>query len=144
MKYLIVSAILFSCLAAQDILITTNGVKYSGKYERSTDDRIFFLEDGKEFAAGVKKDIIDIVILADGTVVYSAGEVTEDKLVKTGKQLDEIKIAQVEAITEINATLALRQTVALEKIATAQTFFMYYAIAFIALTLIFTASASAG
>lgn len=143
MKYLIATVIIFSFLAAQDILITTNGVKYSGKYERSTDERIFFLENGKEFAAGVKKDMIDIVILADGTVIYSAGEVTEKKLAKAGKQLDEIKIAQVKATTEVNANLELRQTLALEKIATAQTFFMYYAIAIIALTLIFTASASA-
>ena len=61
-----------------------------------------------------------IVILEDGTVVYSAGEITEKKLALAGKQMDEIKIAQVEATTELNENLELRQTIAQEKIATAQ------------------------
>jgi len=144
MKFLIASVIFLSCLVAQDIIIMTNGTKYNGKYERSTEERIFFIQEGMEFANGVHKDMIDIAVLADGTVIYSAGEVTEKKLAKAGKHLDQIKIGQVEFDKTTNTNLDLRQTIALEKIATAQTFFMYYAIAIIALTLIFSASASAG
>ena len=217
MKYLIVSVILFSCLTAQDVLILKNGVKYTGKYERSTEDLIYFIQEGNKYANGVAKDQIEIVILEDGTVVYTGVEINEKKLEQAGKLLEEIKLTQdtlitsmgnvivgeyikttgefiefkiigadysmfpkksiiarvileggqivyddgtyiasspsssvkstpgITAIKEFNANtykLELRQTEAMEKIATVQTFFMYYAIAVIIISVIIVANAS--
>ncbi len=117
MKKIMFIFIILGSLLGQDVLITKGGIKYTGKYERTTEDRVYFTEDGKQFASGVDKAMIDIVILDDGTVVYSAGEVTQEKLDKAGIALDEVKVIQTESDNRINANLELRQTIALEKIA---------------------------
>ncbi len=143
MKYLIAVVMLFSGLVAQDRLVTNNGKEYTGNYVGTTDNVIQFIQDGTEHIAGVPKSQVSKVILADGTVVFDQRKMPihapadqSQPIIATGT----VPAAEIETYNDD----VRRQTVALEKIATAQTFFMYYAIAIIALTLIFTASASAG
>jgi len=129
MKTIAVLLLLASQIMSQDVLILKTGIKYTGKYERSTEDLIYFIQEGNKFASGVPKDQIDIVILEDGTVVDTGGDITEKKLDKAGKRMEEIKFAKIGPDTKVNLNLEIRQTEALERIAMSTTGIFYLMVA---------------
>ncbi len=122
MKYLIVSVIVLSCLTAQDILITDQGVTHKGKYISSSETHIEFQILGAAFPMNVEKSIIARVVLDGGQVVYDDGTyVASSTVVDSMPDSIDIDVLNTQ-------NLELRQTEALENIATAQTYFMYYSV----------------
>ena len=122
MRFLIPVLLLFSQIFAQDILITDQGVAHKGKYISSSETHIEFQIIGAAFPMKVEKSIIARVVLDSGQVVYDDGTYTASSTV-VDSMPDSI---DMDVLNTQN--LELRQTEALEKIATAQTYFMYYSV----------------
>ncbi|MFB0516085.1 MAG: hypothetical protein ACETWG_05710 [Candidatus Neomarinimicrobiota bacterium] len=71
MRYLII-LLLMTGLYAQDTLITTTGIGHLGEYIKTTEKHILFRPEDTSDIKPVPKQVVDRVILSDGTIIYSS------------------------------------------------------------------------
>ncbi len=119
MNKILIVLLILGTLLGQDKLITNGGYEYLGTYEGATEEVIYFIESNKTNVAGIPKTQISQVILEDGTVVF------DKSTMPVPVSYDAITVPDTVMVNDYDK----RQTKALERIAVAQTFFMYYLIA---------------
>ncbi len=120
----LVSMLLLTHAFAQHILILNNGTEHPGRFIDNKNNIIYFIPDDtvNNKWQRLPEFVVHSVIDTEGGVFF-----INDKISSNEKAGD---------IPKKENTLEIRQTVALEKIAQSQTYFMYYSIIITVLTIL--------
>ena len=87
-KILLILIILFTNIFSQDILITTQGTEFKGKLMNAGEHWIVFKAQGMRETQEVKVEMIESLILADGTAVIKNGYfIDKEESLKDGNKI---------------------------------------------------------
>ena len=101
MNKMLIVLLTLGSLLGQDKLITVTGHEYLGSYESATDEVIHFIEEGKDYTAGIPKSRVSKVILEDGTVVFIQSDMPEPPPVDQPQPTTEVELLPTEEIEKI-------------------------------------------
>jgi len=149
-RCIIIGLFIISYAYPQDTLIVKSGKAYVGKFVANTGSHIRFFPDTTAlYPQMISKNNVRKVVLGNGTIIFDSEKdistIVHNKKSKTKKKFLNIGTDinhETEMENDINteSNLDQRAVIALEKIATAQTYFMYLSIVSIILSFVLIAS----